>query len=242
MITDSFRGDIEFIINKLRNGDKFAFSKFADGEFKILANQQIDLRAKANGEFKYDPTDQSDAFFREQLIKSFQYHHPDYYVGIGCRCCMGDQSFNWMKEESQQPSTNLTWANIFVNGNYKYYQENMLPLYTNYEVVMVVNHKANINNLPFNVVKDFRIGTNAYKEDFKLIEKITTWINENTIKNKLFLFCAGPFGNILTWKLHSNSQENIYLDVGSTLDPYLGLGNTRGYLAGADTLNKICIW
>jgi hypothetical protein len=242
MITNSFRGDIEFIHTKLKNKEKFAFSKYADGEFRILANQHINLLAKANGEFKYDPNDISDSLYRQELVHSFQYQHQNYYVGIGCKCCMGDTSFNWMKDNSGQPPLNLTWANIFVNGNYKYYQKNIIPLYSNYEVVMVVNHKAKLDSLPFNVIKDFRVGTNAYKEDYNLFKEINYWVNENNIKNKLFLFCAGPYGNILTWKLHQNSQNNTYIDVGSTLDPYLELGKTRGYLKGADTLSKMCIW
>ena len=41
MITNSFRGDIEFIFNKLSKGVRFSFSKYADGEFAILANQNI---------------------------------------------------------------------------------------------------------------------------------------------------------------------------------------------------------
>jgi len=41
MLTDSFRGDIEFIYDKLRNKDKFSFSKYADGEYAILRGQTI---------------------------------------------------------------------------------------------------------------------------------------------------------------------------------------------------------
>ena len=41
MITDSFRGDIEFLFELLKSGQKFSFSKYADGEFAILANQNI---------------------------------------------------------------------------------------------------------------------------------------------------------------------------------------------------------
>ena len=41
MIKNSFREDIEFIFTKLKNKEKFSFSKYADGEFAILANQRI---------------------------------------------------------------------------------------------------------------------------------------------------------------------------------------------------------
>ena len=242
MITDSFQSDLKFFEKKLKSKEQFAFSKYADGEFKILADQYIDLLTKANGEFKYNPNDPTDSFFRDQLTKSFQFNHPNYYVGIGCRCCMGDKSFNWMKENSRQKESNLTWANIFVNSNYPYYVNNLLPLYSNYEVVLVCNHKAKLDNLPFNIIKDFRVGTNAYKENFSLVKEMLLWIKKNQIEKKLFLFCAGPFGNILTYKLFKNFPNNTYLDTGSTLDPLLQLGRNRGYLQGGPSLSKSCIW
>ena len=37
----SFRGDLEFLLEKLKNRDKFAFSKYADGDDKILVNENI---------------------------------------------------------------------------------------------------------------------------------------------------------------------------------------------------------
>ncbi len=237
-----FSKDLEYFCDLLKKKKHFAFSKYADGEFKILAGQHIDILSKANGEFKYDPNDTTDIFPRNQLIESFQFQHPNYYVGIGCKCCMGDESFNWMKENSYQKESNLTWANIFVNSNYPYYVKSIIPLYSNYEVILVCNHKAKLNNLPFNVIKDFRVGTNAYKNDFSLIEELMLWVKENQIKNKLFLFCAGPFGNILVYKLFKNFPNNTYLDIGSTLDPLLQLGYTRGYLSGGSTLNKTCVW
>jgi hypothetical protein len=35
-------------------------------------------------------------------------------------------------------------------------------------------------------------------------------ILETNPKNKLFLFCCGPFGNILSHQLLLNNKENVY--------------------------------
>ena len=53
----------------------------------ILSNNFIDITSKANGEFKYDPKDPADKFYREELVKSHLFNHPEYYVGISCPCC-----------------------------------------------------------------------------------------------------------------------------------------------------------
>jgi hypothetical protein len=38
-----------------------------------------------------------------------------------------------------------------------------------------------------------------------------------------------------------DKQYNLCFDIGSTLNSYL-VGNNRGYLKGAETLKKTCIW
>jgi hypothetical protein len=72
--------------------------------------------------------------------------------------------------------------------------------------------------------------------------ELVKYIEENNVKNHMFLFCAGPFSNILIHECFKISSNNTYLDMGSTLDSMMSLGETRGYLRGADTLNKVCIW
>jgi hypothetical protein len=67
-------------------------------------------------------------------------------------------------------------------------------------------------------------------------------IDEFNITDHVFLFAAGPFANILTYELWKYNRNNTYIDIGSTLDKYLGLKLTRGYLQGAPTLTKKCIW
>ena len=233
-----FRNDLGIIIKKLSNRKPFAFSKYADGELSILVNKSIN-----NGEFWFNPnTDQES---RDDLIKSFRFNHKNYYVGIACPCCIGGPPVhNWMKQNSNQQEDHLTWANIFVNGNHEYYVKNMIPVYEKYEVVVVSNNKSNIDALPFKVKKHFSIGKNAWIKDYPIIEDIKTYIDNNDIKSHLFLFCAGPFGNILAHKLFEHNDLNTYIDIGSTLNVMLlgNAGKNRGYLRGGPSLNKICSW
>ena len=239
----TFGGDLEILYNALVNKEHFAFSKFADGELAILKNNNIDLTKKCNGEFKYDQNDSVDKVFRDRLGNSFTHQHPKYFIGIGCPCCIGEQDYKWMKMVSAQKSENLTWANIFVNGNYQYYFKNFIPEYRNHKVILVCNNKAtNLDKIFPNLVKDFRVGTNAWKDDYHIIRDIKKYVDDNKIEDHLFLFAAGPFGNLLTHQLFMHNNKNTYIDIGSTLDPLMGLGGTRGYHVGAPTLNKVCIW
>jgi hypothetical protein len=240
----TFGGDFIKFQEKIKNHIPFAVSRNNDGEMIILFNEFIDLRQKLNGEFIYDPNQPDHGYFREKLLESAQYKADNYYVGIACRCCVGNEKHEKLKALTGQDDEHLTWGNIFVNANYPNYVKTIIPEFNNYNVVMVVNNKAVINHLPFagKIVQTFYVGTNAWMQDFELVGKMKKYIEEKKIENHLFLFCAGPFSNILIMECFKSSPNNTYLDAGSTLDSMMSLGPTRGYLRGADTLNKVCIW
>jgi len=207
----SFGGDVQYIQKALEEKKKFAFSKYADGELHILAGKPIN-----NGEFWYVPEQHKKN--RQAMIDSFTYKAEGYNVGISCPCCIGGAKVhNWMKKQCGQPTDRLTWANIFVNGNYEYYLENLVPLYKEYEVYLVSNSRSNLEKLPFDIFKHYQIGKNCWVENFDMVETIKSDITKNNIKDSLFLFCAGPFGNILSHQLFEHSQDNTYIDIGSNI-------------------------
>lgn len=228
MIKGSFREDIEFIFNKLKNKDRFSFSKYADGEFSILAN--FYLKNVDNWVFNPDLHIRE----REELIRSFRFKDKDYYVGVSCKCCQPEEHVNWMREQSGQDV--LTWANIFVNSNYPYFVENFIPEFSNHDVVLFAREDARTGTLPFKV-EHIPISSQAFIDNFNMVENFPI----EKYKNKLFLFCAGPLGNMLAAKFWEKNKENTYLDIGSTLNTYLTESN-RGYLKGSTTALKTCIW
>jgi len=60
----------------------------------------------------------------------------------------------------------------------------------------------------------------------------------------IFLFCCGPFGNILCHRLTEANENNTYLDIGSTLNPFLqSAGFERDYYMGNNYFsNMIGAW
>ena len=235
-----FRKDLQKFEKMLRDKVPFAFSKFADGEWAIIDSTYIDLLDKYNGEFKYDPEDSKYHNPRHRLIDSFTNVAENYFVGIACPCCVGSKTFDAMKIQSGQPESALTWANLWVNNNYQFYMRNIIKLYRQYDVILVCHEKADISGLPFDVDETFRVDKDAWLDSNCIVEKLKD--KHANSSGKLFLFAAGPFGNILASELFKHNNLNTYLDIGSTLDFLMSLGKTRGYLAGANTLNKVCIW
>ena len=226
-----FEQELYRIFELFKKGSPFSFSKYADGEWAIINKNYLN-----NNEFEI--SDKTPDFFRQKLIESFRFKDPNYYIGISCPCCQGKEAYK-MNIFSDQNEEHLTFANIFVNSNYSIYKETFLKEYNNYDVHLIANKNSKIENLPFKIEKFYPIGFSAWVNDYKLIEEI----KQQNLSNKLFLFCAGPFGNLLAHQLHQSNKTNIYLDIGSTLNPWLqSEGFKRDYYINGEYSQRTCIW
>ena len=239
IIMKLFKDDIIKFKNKIERQENFSFSKYADGEWAVMKNIPIN-----NKEFWFDPNNKLDITRRNKLIESFQYKNNRYYVGISCPCCQGIDTFNEMKQFSGQDEDHLTWANLWVNANYKYYVENIIPLFSKRPVILFCNEDSKIENLPFLPYIVKRLKKNSWQYNWPVIEETKFMIESFGIKDMLFLFCCGPFGNILCHQLTEYEPNNTYLDIGSTLNPYLqSAGFDRFYYMGDNVFSRMeCVW
>jgi hypothetical protein len=226
-----FEEEIKKIYSKLKNKDFFSFSKFADGEWEMIKGRQIN-----NSEFEYLPNE--DEFYRQKLIESFTFKDDNYYVGISCPCCQGDEHYR-MYEFSNQKNENITFANLFVNSNYKFFKEYFIPEFNEWDVHLVAHETSNIDNLPFKVEEFYPVNDSAWKKNYDLIEKIKS----KNLKNKLFLFSCGPFGNMLSHQLWENNKNNTYIDIGSTINFWTNAKSfQRYYMFGGPYSQLVCKW
>jgi len=239
----NFNNELLKFTDKLINHENFSLVRFGDGEMLIIKGEPIDL-SKSTGGFKYTPDDIRDEQHRKILAHSLSFKSKTYYVGLPARCCVGDDYCDSLRELSKQAETQLTWASIFVNNNYHNFLNITVEAISKRVTNIICFNKARLDNLPFKVNKDFRIGINAWVDDFdKTLDEIDLYIHENKIENQVFIFCSGVLSNMLIYKLSEKYPHNTYIDVGSVFDLYLSLGKTRRYLKGNKrTLGHACIW
>jgi hypothetical protein len=230
-----FKDDIEIINVSLLKKEKFSFSKYADGERFILQSQKI----TNIDNWTFNPLD--DNVFFNMLMDSFKFKDDGYYIGISCPCC-DKHSYDWFNKIKGSDDNNTTFANIFVNNNYTYFKEKLIPTFNTYKkIVLIANKDSNLKKLKnvLNYTDFFGIGSEAFKTDLNLIDELKFFININNIKDSLFLFCAGPLGNVLSHQLWSFNKDNTYLDIGSTLNTWTEK-NIRDYQKNTELTNKIC--
>jgi len=252
-----FKKHFWLLHGKIANKENFAFLRFSDGELRILQEQELKLaddhfvigNSKSPG--RYAPEDhkhfhpKQHKFFSDHLMQSYQHKADNYFVGLSCRCCVGYSDFQEMVDWYGGDHQNLTWSNLWVNSNYPLFMEHIVPLLKKREndgIVYVVNENATLDTLPFKVKKDFRVGANCIINNYDLIETMKKWVMDNEIKNHIFLFSASSLSNVLQYELFKIAPDNTYIDIGTTLNPYMGMKGLRGYLTGGESLKKTCIW
>lgn len=256
----SFRYDFARFLTKVMFHQPFAFGRFSDGQLFIMQGKHLTL---GNGITRigdnvtpsnFQPEDHKNfdpkqhKFYQQRLMQAYKFKKHNYYKGLSCRCCVGQQSFKWMIEQHGGDDQSLTWSNLFVNRNYPLFIQKMVPYFKAYKVYMVCNQKADLTSMPFKVQKDFRVGYNCMVNNYGLIGQVQQYIRQQNVHGALFLFSASTLSNFLAHQLFQMHDDNTYMDIGTTLNYYMKMRLDRSYLDGYwnkreyGDLKKVCIW
>ena len=242
-----FTKAFDTILEKIKNKDNFAFSRFSDGELFIMQNKTVVLAdhhyitGDIKGQNRYTKEEHKEFHpdkhqkYRNLLIESYKHKQENYFKGI-CTTTdghVGKDNFAWMIDLHGGDHQTLTYSNLLINANYKRFVEELMPLFKDRKIIYVVNELANTDNLPFDLVKKFVIGSNCMINNFDTADKVSNYIKENNIKDHIVLCSAASLSNFVIYKCFKENQNNTFLDIGSCLNPLLNLEGwkyTRGYL------------
>ena len=241
----AFRDELLRFQRKLAAHEPFALARFGDGEMVILMGDHPHRARRIRGvEYGYDPDDPTYIAPRQAMLDAFRHRADGYYVGISCPHCVGDADFEWLRRSSTQDDAHLTYATLYFYGNYPHYVQEVVPLYSQYEVVLICSRDAQLERLPFPIARDVRIGRNAWRDELPLAETLARDVARHNTRGALYLICAGPFGGVLAHQLHRAAPHNTYLDTGSSLDPWLFPTTTpnRRYLKQEIMQTESCDW
>ena len=254
----NFTKEFYFFLEKFKKKENFNLLRFSDGELFMLQKKQIKLGnffVKLDGKITgikhfpkfdqktYDPV--KNHAFLEHLIQSFTYRSPEYFVGINCKCCVGNLNYKWQFDEHlKEDHDNLTWSNVLINSNYPFFLKEFYPEIKKRGANLICNIQADLTNLDW-VKKDFRLGNNAFS-DVTLIQTIKDYIETKKIENEVFLFSASAFSNVAQYELGKLFKRNTYIDIGTSLSHEFGIPAEREYLLkfkeGKLSELKSCTW
>ena len=245
-MTKDFHKEFDKIKSMIENKENFAFVRFSDGELFIMQNKTVVLapsyfvtgdRVGNNIYTKEEQKEfhpEKDQFYRKKLIESFQFNSENYFKGICTKTDVGEEAFQWqLNLEGSGNENNLTFANLLINSNYSRYIEEIVPLFAGRDIIYMANEGAELSGLPFKVKKHFPIGSNCMINDYDVVDKVKSYISSNNIVDHIVLCSAASLSNYIIHEAFKDNQNNTFLDIGSSLNPYLGLEGwkfTRGYL------------
>jgi hypothetical protein len=244
-----FRQAFDILLNKLKSGENFAFSRFSDGELFILQNKTVVLAdnhyvtGDIRGPNRYTKEEHKEFYpdrhqvYRDKLIECYKHNQDNYFKGI-CTSTdghVGKENFDWMIDFHGGDHPNLTYANLLINANYSRFAEEMVPLFMDREIIYVVNEMADTSRLPFQISKKFQIGSNCVINNYDTSENVKKYIEDTNTKDAIVLCSAASLSNFVIYECFKDNQDNTFLDIGSCLNPLLrleGWKHTRGYLTG----------
>ena len=208
----------------------FSLVRYGDAEFHTLKNNTYSHKEwKINNNSYYNE-------FKFYLDSALQITNANYFIGIPCGCNESRDNFReFFFSTYDYEMEQLTFANIFNNAMYPRFQNEILPLFKEYSIILVSNENTNFERFlsyGFNVKQWVQISTfNAWEKTETTYNEIEKLIEREKPINHIFLFSAGPVSKIIIHRLHTKyaDLQNFYLDMGSTLDPYYGFKPTRNY-------------
>lgn len=226
-------------IGKLQNKESFYFVRFSDGEIEILRNRYLEIdsgktffrgRESTNifpvfDNKKFDPSLNQD--IRKDLLDSALFRGENFYKGIPTRHNNALVDREFLLRLNGGMDLKITFADLFLNSNYRHYRENLVPLFEKYEKVYVVaNYRANLVGSLSGAVH-IKIPDNFFLEYRNTLNSVMEKLGEVGSKS-LVLSSASSLSNIIAHKLYG--RDITFIDIGTSINDLLSLkGNIREY-------------
>ena len=231
-LTGNMTEHLEQIIVKINNGENFGVIRPGDGEHMIMNG--IHFTAQAGDDW----TNNSSEILKLQLIDAFKTINPKLYIGIPCNNCCNSNMYNDYINKYQVQKAQITYANVFCNSNWNAFIQFLKSL--NKGFYLITSGTRNC---------DFPIKERVIIDKFLVNNWDSVWETETTKilnfikdkKNEIICFAAGPLTKVWIIKCMEINPDNIYLDVGSSLDYYTkGREKARPYTDSNCHYSKGC--
>jgi len=174
------------------------------------------------------------------LKASLQIDMPNFYYGISCPCC-DSAAYYWYLRNVK--SSNVTFSNIWLNGNFKAFQNDFQKLER--DAVLITNWRGKGKKYGrLNVKRHYVVSDDCVKfweeDGEKLINQIIAETGYE--KNLLYVVSAGPLSCVIIAALFKNNPDNCYIDFGSATDLMTHERITRPYMIDGNPYAEQSCW
>jgi hypothetical protein len=209
----NFQSDFIEMSEMIKSSRNFAFMRFADGEIGVMKGKAV------IGSDNWVSPDRVTKLGKN-LLEAITRVDKNIYYGISCSCCDNDGK-NYLLSLIKNSHENITFSNLFVNGNYKNFITFINQL--NKPVYVIANESAGFYNFPLPILGFIPVPNDCVnyfeqkEEDIKQVLKD----NLSEVKDQLFLISAGPMSEAIIDYLWTINPNNQYIDAGSSIAEFI---------------------
>ena len=231
-----FETEFFFFTNLISCKIPFSFIRFGDGENSIMKGDKLDAKVD---KWHWNSTNKN---FQDNLIESSSIcTNHNSFIGIPCK--------NWIEVSKSILSFSkcssakyMSYATLFINKNYPLFKDWILHFINTsnkLKIILVANsiiHKDITWAYKFFPVPDHLIENwDNYRDS--LLSKLSHQAKENDL---IFFVSAGPAANIIISYLTKINNNNIYIDLGSSIEFITKGYSTRPYSKDDKTSRQSC--
>ena len=234
MIQD-FKSDFSEMINLIRGDKPFAFMRFADGEIGVMKGRKV------IGSDNWISPDRV-TLLGQDLLSAIARVDDSLYYGISCQCC-DIEGRDYLLGLIKNSRSNVTFSNLFVNGNYYSFLDFIKTL--GKPVYVVANESAGFYNFPLEVLGFAPVPNDCvnYWEENSVGVKQALKNSVTGLENQIFLISAGPMSEAIIDYLWQINPKNKYVDVGSAIAEYIHGRPIRDFAyTNSPYYNKNCVF
>lgn len=240
MLSHDPKHDLEKIRQNLLTKTPFTFVRFSDGEIEILRNRYLKIAkgetvfrgAKFSNQFPihdqkvFDPMIHAD--LRADLLSSACYTAQDYFKGIPTthNRALADREF--LLRLNGGMDDQITFSDLLVNSNYQRFLQEVVPTFSNFaDIYVVANYRAKLQD-ELAEASLVSVPDNFFANYARVKADVLFRLSEAPI-GALILMSASSLTNVIGHELRQRRDDLTLIDVGTSLNHLLALGNTREY-------------
>ena len=231
-LTGSMKDHLTSVLKKIRAKKPFGLIRPSDGEYKILKDES--LTNLDNWTF------QKGGKLRDQLLEAVKTENPNLYIGIPCNTCnkpwnCTDQIYNDFIDTYKVPLAQRTYANLVGNSNWKTFTDFLKSYEPRFYLVTSGTKPSELPIKERFIISDKLV--NTWNEDGeKETQRLLEFIKGKT--GQLFLFSAGPISKVWIPMCLAANPENMYMDVGASIDIFTKGQTNRLYIKAEHSFSK----
>lgn len=217
-----------FFLDKIKKNEYFGIIRPGDGEHAILMNTSINTSDKW--------TFTQNSRLHTDIGMSMSKNIPSLYIGIPCECCNKQMKDDYIRVLNL-PAERTTYANIFCNANWQDFIH-FLKDYTK-GFSLVTGGKQETSEFVINdrlIIDEHLVNKwdTSYENE---TSRIMNWLS--TKNDEMICFSAGPLSKVWIPIAMEKYPNNIYLDIGSSIDIYTKGSTNRPYTIDGHYYNRL---